>query len=236
MKDKLIIIVIAILVSINIGKSQNEKVIHFGVNIVPKQTKQYFEKPELGIGKTLFGLSIGIDVYYDLSSKIELKSGLNLSFNQIDQIDYSFIFGCDISIDGGVDRFNSWVRDDYKMYYLGIPIEGKYKLIGKENHLYTKIGVETLFKIKDETTSYLVECRMEEREIMSNPSNPLRDLIFKGKFGVGYEFRIGTINKIYIEPQIEYSITSIFKEVGIVGDLTNNVRILDIGIILGTRF
>lgn len=236
MRDKLIIAAITILVSINIGKSQNERIIHFGVNIVPKQTKQYFEKPELGIGKTLFGLSLGFDVYYDISSNIELKSGLNLSFNQIDQIDYSFIFGCDISTDGGVDRFNSWARDEYKIYYLGIPIEGKYKLIGKENHLYTKIGVETLFKVNDETRSYIVECRMEEREIMLNPSNPLRDVIFKGKFGIGYEFRIGTINKLYIEPQIEYSINSIFKEVGIVTDLTNNVRILDLGIMVGTRF
>lgn len=206
----------------------------FGVSISPKVTKQIFDNSETGTGNTIFGIGFSLDYYYKLSEKVGLRTGVTYNFSQIDQIDYSFAFACDINVNDitGFDLSNSWIEDQYKIHYIGIPLEAILKLIGEQNHLYTRFGIEGQLKIASSSNTFLVECRPNRREIDSNPVLELRKMIFQINLGIGFQLKLSTDKDLYIEPQISYTLNEIFKEVLI----ANNSKRINLGIMMGVKF
>ena len=231
-----ILILTLILCSVFLAKSQDEKIVHLGFNVTPKITQQVFEDADLGVGETLFGFGGGLDIYYDVSNLLQLKTGLQYNYYQVSQIDYSPTFPDDNNGNGSVDIYSSWLEDIYKIHYLGVPVEGRLKVAGEENHIYAKAGIEALFKVADMRESYIVESQTVREKIQNNPLTELQNIVFKAKIGIGYEFKMADKMKLYVEPQLEYSLTGIYKEAGIIDDLTDNSRLLDVGLMMGVRF
>lgn len=208
---------------------------HFGISVLPKINKPIFEDSNLGSGKNTNAVDIQFDFFYDYRSRIQFTSGLSLKSLSTSSIDYSAVLPCDVS-PNGVEVLNSWYEDRLNIKYLGIPLGVKLKLIGSENHFYSRIGAELLLKVNHTSDSYLIECGINELELEDNIVNTPSNTVITGNFGIGYEMQLSQKLKFYLEPVIGYTITSIYNEAGIIGDLTNNLYILDYGMRIGIRY
>ena len=95
MKNLIALFLLLILISSNQLFGQENKVFHFGLSAIPQINISKFEKPDIGIGKNTFSIKGQFDLYYDVNSRLQINSGLNLKSLQISSIDYSPTFGCD---------------------------------------------------------------------------------------------------------------------------------------------
>ena len=214
--------------------AQAERALHYGTHFNIKQSKQIFDDPEMGTGEKLFGFSLGLDLFYDIHERIQLVTGMNYNFTQVNQIDYSLNFACDFNgIE--VDHFNTWSADEFKIHSLGIPLGVRFKLIGQENHLYLKTGLEAIFKIGTSSKSVIWECGTNPIEIENSSVTQLQNSLLKVQGGLGFEIRVSKKMKIYFEPQIEYSTGKVFRKAGTVSSLNNNSHLLELGFLVGTR-
>ena len=214
---------------INSTAAQDEKIVHFGFNISPSITKVLFENTDNIVSEQLFGYSFGINVFYDVSTIFEIKSGINYHVHNLNPIDYSPIAGCDIHPIEGTNLLSSWYEDQYRIHSIGIPIEARFKILGNENHFYAKTGFEPLFKIAESGKSVFVECNMNEYDLTNTTLGKLVPILYKVKFGLGFEFELTKKINLYIEPEISYAINKTFEA------RTNNNRILNFGLLMGTR-
>ncbi len=211
----------------------SQKNINYSLHINPKLSTFIYERGELSESQNTINYSFGGSFGLDLTESFELSSGINISLLSIDQIDYSPLFGCDFDGVGGADTKNSFFRDNYKIFYIGIPVDVKYKL-GAKKQLYIKLGGEVLFKQREKLESYLTTCGDEERLVTNNPFADIGNTLFKINTGLGYEFLIKN-QTFFIEPNIEYSLNSVYREVGILSSITNDVNTLEYGIKIGFK-
>lgn len=88
--------------------------------------------------------------------------------------------------------------------------------------------------MNDNSTTFLIECGNSETEINGNPLYTPRGRIIKSNLGIGYILKYKQYS-IFFEPIVEYSITNIFNETGIITDITNNMRALEFGLRIGFK-
>ncbi len=175
---KLKSIIFVSLILLNNVISQDEKLVHYGFNVNPKWTIQNFENKTLGEESNSLSFSIGGEIYFAINHKIELKSGLNINQTYIEHKDYTVNFGSDFN-GLELDNFKSYTEENYKILYLGIPIEGKFKIRGQENHVYFKVGFEPLFRFNNSSKMFLIESGRAARKINNNSIKLLNKTIFK---------------------------------------------------------
>ncbi|MEZ5059888.1 MAG: outer membrane beta-barrel protein [Saprospiraceae bacterium] len=211
--------------------AQNDKKIQLGFNLGVKQIRELVENSELVKPENAVGFNLGLDVFFPLNDKILLKSGIQYNFLQVKRIDYTWTFGCDFT-GNGFDYFNSWSEDVAKAHMIGIPVEARFRIIGGENHLYLKTGLQALFKVKQNTETTFVECKIHRGEANSNTWGEFAPALFLADLGLGYEFAVRQQFKLYFEPQVEYSLNKIIKE----NRRPNNSRVLNVGMVCGVRF
>ena len=214
-----------------------EKTVHIGVSSFNYLSNPILENDELTSSEKSLSFNLRLDAYLDLSSKMQVNTGIVFQQSKITQIDYSPTFGCDFNgSTGSVDFQNSWVEDRGKIYYLGIPIEVKRKFTEKKNHIYGIAGIIPLFKINSGIETSLIECMVSTSELESSVwHNPNTFLIFTD-IGFGFEFEILNKRKLFLEPRVSYSITKVFEEAGISSDLTVNTRLFNLGLRAGFKF
>lgn len=212
-----------------------DKSYHFGLSFTTQYNVPRFQKSELSDSKSTLGVKTQIDFYYDINPNWQLTSGINVSTLKISNLDYTPILQCDISSDGNPNVFNSWFEDEIDIVYLGIPISAKRKLLGGENHLYGRIGAELLIKINSDSYSILSECGIP-RELDRNVVNQLNAGVLAAQLAIGYEMNFIGNTKIILEPQLNYSLTSHYKEASPIGDLTNNIGVMGLGLRVGVRY
>jgi hypothetical protein len=211
--------------------AQSAKKIQLGFNLGVKQIHELADNSELIKPENAVGFNLGLDVFFPLNDRIHLKSGIQYSFLQVKRIDYTWTFGCDFT-GNGFDYFNSWSDDLAMAHMIGIPVEARFRIIGGENHLYIKTGLQSLFKVKQNTETTFVECKIHRGEPNSSTWGEFAPALFFGNLGLGYEFAVRQQFKLYVEPQVEYSLNKIIKE----NSRPNNSRILNVGVICGVRF
>lgn len=212
-----------------------DKSYHFGLSITPQKNIPRFQKSELSDSKTTHGVKAQVDFYYDISPSWQLTSGINISTLKISNIDYTPIFQCDLNVDGIQNVFNSWFEDEIDVVYLGIPVSAKRKLWGGENHLYGRLGAELLIKINSDAHSILAECGIPG-EIDRNVVNQLKGGVLAAQLAIGYEMSFIGNTKLLLEPQLNYSLSSHYREASPIGDLTNNIGVTGIGLRVGVRY
>ena len=183
-----------------IAFSQENKV-HFGASFNAKITHQIFDDPNSNKSDDAFSYTIVGNIYYNINSKFKLISGLSFSHYKINQLDdLAVIFLCDIDPAQGYIPYNSYLKENYKTNYLGIPLEGRYNIGDKANHFFIQFGFEALFKIALNETHTIVECMTSEREIdLPDNFKEVNDFLLIAKFGVGYEFPIGEKMMLFFE-------------------------------------
>ena len=215
------------------GQEQTEDLFHFGISVNPKLTIPYVDNPELIESINTINYSLSADLFYKVSDRFELKSGLNFSPVRLSQKDFSLTFGCDIDSQANVDIRNSFTKENNVLLYLGIPLEGRLKF---SNNIYWKVGGEFLNLVYDRSVITLVECGMNEREINGNVLKEFNKTIFKLRTGLGVETNFKKDKKMYFEPQLEYSLNGFLDQSQPSIGQDNQVKTLDIGLIVGLKF
>ena len=231
MKKKLTIGLILLSVQL---LAQDDQRIHWGIHLTPTIIQQQFDESE-ATSSSQFALGGGIDVYFDLSSWLQLKTGLGYNHFILSLRNYSISFGCDF--DGErADPFNSWIDYQSDPHFLSIPLETRFKILGKENHLYTKVGVELLLTLEESSQSYLYPCGDRTILLENRFSHTLKGGLLFTRLGIGSEFKLFQKLKAITELQVGYTPIPIYTlSLGSTAS-TPNSHLLDFGLLLGCRF
>ena len=206
------LILLSVLMGFSIITYSQEKNFHFGASFNAKITSLNLDNEVLGSSHSEFSYTLSGNMYLDLGNKFQLISGVSFSQYHFNLIDYYPIFLCDIS-PNGVDPHNSYLKNSYHTSYIGIPVEGRWKITGEKNSLFLQFGFEGLYKIRLKEKTTLYECnKLSESEWLPGYSKfyDLNNFQLLSKFGIGYEFHLSKKLKLFFEPNIEYSLTNYF--------------------------
>ncbi len=208
-----------------------------GVSITPKLAIQFLENKELLGAKSIFGLGISGDFYYQPVNFFTLKTGLGLNYyGAYGERDYSLLFGCD-NVGGVSDPFNSFTETQARTLYLGIPIEGRIKLVGDENHLFTSVGVESWLRILTKTRTKIHECGIPSTgtgAVAGKIVNQRQGLVLL-TYGLGYEIGLNQGRSLFFEPRLEYSLTSPFSNPDANLSTFSENKFLNLGLRIGMK-
>lgn len=222
-KEYLILIALILLSGSIELTGQNSKW-SWGISFTPQYSLSTIDD-DLVESENQFGLTIQPIIGYQLNNRIEIISGMLYVLNQVNMIDYSLVFGCDINMDG-INYRNSWMENDVRVHYLGLPLQAKYNFSKEGSTVYLRLGYNQLIKIKESGSSTIHQCN-DLIETMSN--REVRDLASEIEFGVGVEIDSKAHSKLLLEVVGGYSLTGVYTD----HPTFKNIRILDIGLRIG---
>ena len=84
--------------------------------------------------------------------------------------------------------------------------------------------------------AFLIACGINEAQLSSGIGDEAKNYGTKINFGIGWEVASNGKSVLTLEPEVAYSTLPVYEEAGIISDLTNNVRLLDLGLRLGVTF
>lgn len=223
------------IIAINSLLAQQEDRFSYGLYLTPKTSFVFFEDNDLGEYTNTIGINTQLVVHYQWSDEIAVSTGIKYTIDRFSTLDYSVRLGCDFN---GVDYdpYNSWFTNEFEIQYLGVPLEVRYYFLRKVNRLYVKLGYEYFFKVGESRDAFLVECGTNEISVSSNIGDEARNYGTKANLGIGWEIPSSGKSVLILEPEIAYSTINVYNEAGIFSTLTNNVRLLDLGLRLGVTF
>ena len=224
------------LIAINGLLAQQEDRFSYDLYLTPKTSFVFFEDNDLGENSNRLGLNMQFAVKYQWNDKFAVSTGLKYTADNFSALDYSPNTNCDFD-SGEVDLYNSWTTNEFVIKYLGVPLEARYYFKRQANRLYVKLGYEYFFKIGESRDVSLVSCRgMFESQLPDNIGNQSQNYGTKVNLGIGWEVAKQGKTLLTLEPEVAYSTLPVYEEMGILFDITNNVRLLDLGLRLGLRF
>lgn len=190
-----------------------DKKIHVGLSLTPQLSVPVFDDAYLQRYEPRFGVAFGGDVNADLSSKFQLRTGLEYQLARITYRDYSPMFPGDVE-NGEVDVYKSYFDFRYVNSFVGVPIDLKYKLAKPEstNHVFVSAGIAIRYLISSSGEIQLVESGTPT--IAYDPETFLfsgQDVWFYFAGGIGYEFKLGR-GKCSIQPRYEFSPAKLLEE------------------------
>ncbi len=214
-----------------------------GVHYTPNIAKPIFDNKETGNGEPLLNHKFGLDVYYRLGDKLELKSGVayrNVQFRQELDVDILALHCSDGFVTTNIIEEPYPVRydDKYSVHYIGIPLEGRFFIGAEKKNLYAKVGIEALMQIKNK----LLQSEIDADHDCKKPHRlDLNDVRYAGSVGVGYELAWSSKIKLLIEPSLGFTFNKMFKKpdtsvYNITNNVRNNIQMLDFGLMLGMKF
>lgn len=186
---------------------------HLGFSIVPQATKFHFQSDQVEDNELEFNYTVAGNLFWDLSERTQLLTGLSFQKMNISYTDYTPAFPEDVENGQYVPTLSYWLFD-YSNYFLGIPLELKIKLNQPEvkNHFFINGGIRIQYLVGNSGYVQLVESghAWELRDFDSFYFDENRFWsILTG--GIGYEFKLGK-GKCFINPVYEYSLTKLFKK------------------------
>ncbi len=186
----------------------------YGFSITPKVAvfmPNYYEKRA---PLPTFGLDVSGDLYYGSpSSFLSLRTGLGfVYYSMYGARDYSWSMVCNV----GGDREPSYpyLAPKVNALYLGIPLEAMFKMVGKENFLYSSLGMKSWLRLFSQTKTKSHECgafNPTTASISSAPSNQRKGLLLL-TYGLGYELKLAGQRRLMIEPRLEYQLVNVLKK------------------------
>lgn len=211
MKKAIIILITVFVINVNQTIAQDARNNSFGISINPFVVVPEKKIEHLNETTVELNVALGFVYFKDISPKIRLVSGLNYSQISFSQKDYSPLWPSDHNGRGGALLEKSWKQDNYKSHYLGLPINLNYSFLKQKNSLYVSLGFEYMLDIKNELNTVNFICGQERTDISTSPgydNNNLSKLIF----GIGYEISNSNHFKLLIEPEFEYYLNSLYKD------------------------
>lgn len=187
----------------------------------------------------VLGYNFHFSIFYDVNNSYMISSGLGISKLAMELIDSSPSFLCDLSNGLLAEPERSFFAFRHSAYYLSIPLRNRIKVIGEENHLYLDFGIISSFFFTKKSDSYLHECGRNRISVTNNNKFSPKKFLINLDIGVGYEFRVNSKLKAYIEPLCQFYFKQFYDNPPsriLSSELFGNPYILNLGISFGTRF
>jgi hypothetical protein len=217
----------------------SQKRSHQGLFLQVVQSKQVFKNSfATASSKFKTGLAIGFYQHFDLGARFQLRIGGGLSAYQVDERDYSPVFGLDIDPGSGIDIKKSYVDNKADILQFNIPLNVRYKLWGSARHGFAAIGAEGRYVVADDIKAYIQESGLSHRMIDHSPFYESRAFNFAAHLEFGYEFEINQSRKMHVSILAKHSLLTQFDDDfhGSAFYHILNSRALDIGVGMGVVF
>lgn len=210
------IITLSVLFSIVIlsHAQDNIRKVHYGISIMPQWNISSFNDDPLNEDKNSIGFSGFGDIYFDQSSRLQIKTGFLIQVVSLRHKDFSGQWPVDPT-SGDFEPFYRTYWEFHSDYTaVGIPIEAKLKFSDRLHHFFISSG----FAIKKVVASggKIITTATGLPGYVDN-SNYLNSFLFEPSdflvsvtFGSGFEMPIGK-GKLSISPGIEFSMNKFFK-------------------------
>lgn len=228
---KLILLMLFLQLTIASFAQEAVKRTHFGFSVTPSLSKPILDAEADTEAATEFSWSAGGDIYYDLTGKTQLKSGLFFSQTAVSYIDYSPHLPGDV-VNGEFFPRNSYWDAGYTLWSFGIPLEIKLKL-GQPtaaNHFFLLGGINFQYLINSTGGIDLISSEQMAAQI-SPEDFPFEATSFRTSLmaGLGYEFSVGS-GKGFISPVYEYGLSELYT---VEASAEANLRLSGFGVRLG---
>jgi hypothetical protein len=208
---------------------------HQGVFVHLIGTTQVFGN-ELGESKFRPGVGFGIYQHFDIGARTQLRIGGGISCYQIDETDYTPMFGDDVDQGTGrVDVYKSYLHQTVDIVQINLPVNVRYKLWGLAAHAFLAVGIEGRYVVKDKFKARIQESGNGFSEFNTEPFYASRKLNIAAQLELGYEFPFGT-HKLNVSIIGKHSLASQFEGFAPAFAQILKGRALDLGIGLGLIF
>lgn len=204
--------------------------LHWGFTAQGMLTKPEFKNAEMAEADQTVSFGLGTHLYLGITERLLWSPGIAYRNINSKQIDYSFNLGCENNGQGGVDFKKAYLKGNYSLSYLAMPISLRYQLWGEENQMFLQVGSEAAALLGKKQTFTVVDC--------DNTSSPVESNIFddnlprwqvSSSLGMGFELKITESLRAFILPTICVYWTSFLKE----GEA--NSQLYQIGLQAGLR-
>lgn len=230
---KTILVLLSFVMLATVHAQTNDRAFHFGVSLTPKITANQVDNNAVAKSDFATGLALNGDFYFNLLSRLQLKSGLGMQLTRLKQVDYSPLFPCDFAANGETNLYNSYFDITITAVYLSIPLNLKLNLTGGQNHVFLDLGLRNAFKLTSTEKVNLYECGATDAyALMDSKLFAPKDYVFSLNAGIGYQASAFSGKTIILEPVVEYALTPTFQDIPIL----NNGKMLNIGLQLGVLF
>ncbi len=225
---KLILILLFLQMAVDSYTQEVVKRTHLGVSATPFFTQPMLDAEAETEAATEFSWSAGGDIYFDLTGKTQLKSGLFVSQAKVSYIDYSPHLPGDV-VNGEFVPRNSYWDAGYALWSIGLPLEIKLKL-GQPtatNHFFLVAGINIQYLIN--STGEIDLISNEQLMAQISPEDfPFEITKFRSSLiaGIGYEFLVGK-RKCLISPVYEYGLSKLYT---VEASAEANVRLSGFGV------
>ncbi len=186
----------------------NPKSIHLGFSFTPQINMSTFEASDLVDKKPSFCFVTSGDLYFDISPRLQFKTGLGLEYLTMRHRDYSPDYPDSIPFH---DPYSDYFDFNSNYLFIGIPAELKINLSGSPNHFFFTSGVN--FRQKIITTGTVAEVD-KTYKTEHDADHFLFEIISTqviASVSLAYSLRMGS-NNLSAGPIIEYAPGQIFKE------------------------
>lgn len=238
---KMIFVILKIFLLTNLN-AQSKNNWSIGIHLNPFLSVPIFDDFDRGESEPILNHKFGLDLYLSLTENLEFKTGIKYRYLEFRQILDVIIPPLSCPIDQTLvnvdETYAVRYDEEFAVHYIGIPIEMKYFFSADHENLYTKIGFEILALVKDEI--WLSEI-FASHDCTPDHALELNRLIYNLNLGIGNEFSLSKKIKLVIEPNIGVTINKIFKnpnksQDAVTAGINNNIRILDLGLMIGLKF
>ena len=153
-----------------------------------------------------FNFSAGVYTYRDLTEKFQISTGLHIQNDQFDIFNNTLTFGSFVDPNTGLLDTTKFaiLEASHSAWFIGIPIQNRYKLIGEKKHVYINFGLAIWIRVMSKIKGGL---NINDQEFieLNEKSELFKKTAWSGNFGLGYEFPFTNRLKAYIEPRADFS-------------------------------
>lgn len=205
--------------------------LQWGFHLQGALTKPEFDKPELAEADQTFSFGAGAQAYLGITRRWVVSPGLAFRIVNSKQIDYTFHLPCEDNGQGGVDFKNAYLKADYQLSYLSLPINMRYRLWGEDNQMFLQLGGELSGLISDQQVFDVVDCDNNISRVESDVyAGNIPFLQASVNVGMGFEIQLQEKIRLFVMPTMNVFVTPFLKS----GEA--NSRLFQLGLQTGMRF
>ncbi len=198
-----------VITALSFGQEDVRKV-HYGLSLAPQLNISQFGNSDFVENKSSIGWTASGDIYFDLSSKMQLKTGIGFQYLGLRHRDSSAQWPSDVE-NGEWVPGRSYVEYKSNYFLIGVPVEFKLLMNEKANHIFFIGGFQMQTVVdSDGEVIAMVSGQIEPAIQLNSFLFEYNQLMASISLGIGYERQAGK-GKIAIAPLLEYSLNDFFK-------------------------